>query len=283
MADQLPDHPLTADPRALQVAALGTLLAAGITLGYVQVEATIAATLIVSALLTERYATRSRFAPLSALISALSLCLLLRTHDPALAAAAATLAIASKSVCRIDGRHVFNPTAFALVVVTSLCDGAWISPGQWGHAMLFGVAIAGAGCLVVVRAARFDTTLAFLAGFVGLALMRGMYLGDPFALTLHQLSNGALLIFAFFMISDPRTTPRRRGPRIAFALLVACVAAGIEFALFRPNGAIVALVVCAPCVPIANRLWPAPESDPVCMTTAPRSETRLQGETHVCP
>ena len=283
MANQQPRNTLTADPRALQIAALGTLLTAGIAMGYLQLGAAIAATIIVSALLAEWCGTRNRFEPRSALISALSLCLLLRTNDPIVAATAATLAIASKSVFRFDGRHVFNPTAFAIVVMTSVCDGAWISPGQWGHTMLLGIAIAGAGCLVVVRAARIDTTLAFLAGFAGLAVMRGVYLGDPFAVTLHQLSNGALLIFAFFMISDPRSTPLGRGPRIAFALLVACVAAWIEFALFRPNGAIVALVICAPCVPIANRLWPARVPEPVRTRTPVRSKTCLQGEHHVCP
>ena len=283
MVNQHRGNTLTGDPRALQIAALSTLLGAGIAMSYLQLAPAIAVTIIASALFTERFATRERFEPRSALISALSLCLLLRTHDPALAAAAATLAIASKSVFRIDGRHVFNPTAFAIVVISSLCDGAWISPGQWGHTMLFGIAVAGAGCLVAVRAARFDTSLAFLSGFAGLAVMRGLYLGDPFAVTLHQLSNGALLIFAFFMISDPRSTPLARAPRIAFALLVACVAAWIEFALFRPNGAIVALVVCAPCVPLANRLWPVHASVPVRPATSTPAKTSLQGEHHVCP
>lgn len=274
---------LTADPRVLQITALAILLGTGIAMSYLQLDPMIAATIITSALLAERFAPRTRFEPRSAVISALSLCLLLRTHDPVLAAAAAMLAIASKSACRIDGCHVFNPTACAIVVVTSLCDGAWISPGQWGHAMLIGVAIAGIGCLVVVRAARLDTSFAFLAGFIVIALARGWYLGDPLAVTLHPLSNGALLIFAFFMISDPRTTPLNRGPRIAFALLVACIAAWIEFALFRPHGAIVALVICALCVPLANRLWPAQtcQAEHIPVPTPP--QTTLQGEHHACP
>lgn len=270
------------DPRSLQIAALGSLLVAGIGLSRLQIDLAVAATILVCALLTERFATRARYEPRSALISALSLCLLLRTHDVALAAAAAVLAIASKSGLRFDGRHVFNPTAFAIVVVTGLSDGAWVSPGQWGHALMLAAAIAGAGCLVVVRAARFDTTLAFLAGFAGLTILRSIYLGDPYAVVLHQLSSGALLIFAFFMISDPRTTPQSRGPRIAFALLVAAVAAWIEFVLFRPNGAIVALVACAPCVPLANRLWPARPPAAV-RTKAPSSApASQQGEHHAC-
>ena len=274
---------LTADPRVFQIAALAALLSIGIVAFHLHIDIAIAVTITGCALLTECTCARGRCEPRSALISALSLCLLLRTNDIALAAGAATLAIASKTLIRIDGRHVFNPTALALVIMTSLFDGAWISPGQWGHAMLLGIVIAGSGCLVTVRAARIDTSLAFLTAFIAIVVLRGIWLGDPFAVMLHQLSNGALLIFAFFMISDPRTTPLRCGPRIAFALAVALVATWIEFALYRPNGAILALVICAPLVPLANRLWPSPE--PVPGETAPlaRPDTHLKGEHHACP
>ena len=59
----------------------------------------------------------SAFDPRSALISALSLCLLLRTNDLWIAAAAATVAIGSKFVVRIRGKHLFNPTNIALVLL----------------------------------------------------------------------------------------------------------------------------------------------------------------------
>ena len=36
---------------------------------------------------------------------------------------------------------------------------------------------------------------------------RSWWLGEPLAIPLHRLENGALLIFAFFMVSDPKTTP----------------------------------------------------------------------------
>ena len=72
------------------------------------------------------------------------------------------------------------------------------------------------GWLVVHRAARSDVTWAFLAAYAALALrprLRGS--GDPLAIPLHQLESGAFLIFAFFMISDPKTTPDSRAGRIA--------------------------------------------------------------------
>ena len=51
----------------------------------------------------------------SALISALSLCLLLRTDWLALAALAAVVAVGSKFLIRVRDKHVFNPTNLAIV------------------------------------------------------------------------------------------------------------------------------------------------------------------------
>ncbi len=203
--------------------------------------------------LAGRLAGLPRFDPLSALISALSLCLLLRTDLPLLAGAAAAVAIASKFLLRVDGGHLFNPTAFAIVTLTLLSDRAWISFGQWGPVALWGLGLAGLGLMVVTRARRADVTLAFLGAYAVILFGRAAWLGDPPSIPLHQLKNGALLLFAFFMISDPRTTPRSAGGRILFGAVVAVVAAVIEFGLHRGGGAIMSLVLCAPLVPLFNR------------------------------
>ena len=77
--------------------------------------------LVGTALATQAVCTRlvrlPRFDPWSALISSFSLCLLLRTNEWWWAALAAVLTIASKFTLRWNGRHVFNPTNFALAVL----------------------------------------------------------------------------------------------------------------------------------------------------------------------
>ena len=82
-------------------------------------------------------------------------------------------------------------------------------------------------------------------------------LGQPWTIFVHQLANGGLLLFAFFMISDPMTIPNRRDTRIAYAIVVAIAAFLWHFALFKPNGLVWALFVCTPLVPLMDRLWPA--------------------------
>ncbi|HJT20216.1 MAG TPA: RnfABCDGE type electron transport complex subunit D [Nitrospira sp.] len=247
------------DPRLYQIASLSTLLLYGLTWLHFDVSISQIVITIGTALLTQYACTRlwnlPSFDPRSPLISALSLCLLLRTNDLAIAALAAFIAIASKFVIRWNEKHIFNPTNLALVVVLTAGLG-WISPGQWGQIAWFGFLIACLGSLVVTRAARADVTLAFLAFYVGLLVARAVRLGDPLTIPLHQIESGSLLIFTFFMISDPKTTPDSRLGRILFALVVALAALYVQFGLFRPNGPLWGLIVCSPLVPIIDWLLP---------------------------
>lgn len=269
---------LSRDPRHYQIAVLGTLLAWG-TLGLdLEVRAGVAAAIVATALATQWVASRAvgleRFDPRSALISSLSLTLLLRTTSPALAALAAVVTIGSKFVIRLRGKHVFNPTNLGLVAMLLLTDRVWVSPGQWGSAALAGFAVACIGFVVVRRAERSDVTWAFLAFYGALVFGRALWLGDPLAIPLHQLENGALLVFAFFMISDPKTTPDSRSGRVLFALLVALGAGFVQFVLFQPNGPIWALAALAPLVPVIDRLWAGrryrwPGRSPAVPSTAP--------------
>jgi enediyne biosynthesis protein E5 len=64
------------------------------------------------------------------------------------------------------------------------------------------------------------------------------------------------LLFTFFMISDPKTTPDSRNGRFLFALLVAAGAAYVQFGLYRTNGLLWSLVVCSALTPFIDYLLP---------------------------
>jgi hypothetical protein len=238
-----------ADPRVYQALVLGSLLIYGLARLDFDLRPSWIVSTLGAALLTQwscgRLDRRPRFDPWSALISGLSLCLLLRAPRVEVMVAAAAIAIASKFVVRVGDRHLWNPTNLAIVVMLAL-DLGWVSPAQWGTAAYFGLAVAGAGSFVVTRAARLDVVAAFLASWAALLLGRALWLGDPLAIPLRQLRGGALLIFAFYMISDPKTTPRTRAGRIAFAAVVAAGAFFVQFVLWRQDGLLWALAVCAP-------------------------------------
>lgn len=251
---------LARDPRLYQIAVLSSLLLYGVVALDFEVSLLQAAVLLGTALLTQAVCGRlwhlPAFDPKSALISGLSLCLLLRTSSLLLAVVAAVLTIASKFVLRWRGKHVFNPTNFGIVVLLLLTDRVWVSPGQWGSVAFFSFLMACLGGLVVHRAARSDVTWAFLGFYLAVLFGRALWLGQPLAIPLHQLESGAFLLFTFFMISDPRTTPDSRAGRILFALLVALGAGCVHFVLYRPNGLLLSLAFLSPLVPLLDRLLP---------------------------
>jgi len=248
------------DPRAYQITVLAALLGVGLTQLRFEVTLVQVAVTFAAALATQ--VTGARLAGLrdiglsSALISSLSLCLLLRTSALPFAVVAAVIAIGSKFVVRVRGKHVFNPTNLAIVLLLTTTTQVWVSPGQWGSPTFFTFFVACLGTVVVTRAARADVTFAYLAAHAGLLFARAFWLGDPLTIPFHRLENGALLLCAFFMISDPKTTPDSRAGRLLFALLVALGAGFVHFVLYRPNGLILSLAAFSLVVPLLDRLLP---------------------------
>jgi Na+-transporting NADH:ubiquinone oxidoreductase subunit NqrB len=248
------------DPRHYQIAVLGALLAYGRWILDFDVSLERAALLIGTAVAAQYACTMiwrlPAFDARSALISGLSLCLLLRTNSLSIACAAAVVAIASKFVIRVGGKHVFNPTNFGIVALIGATGNAWVSPGQWGNVAFFAFLMACVGGVVVNRAARSDVTLIFIASWTALVFARSIWLGEPLSIPVHRLENGALLLFTFFMISDPKTTPDSRAGRSIFAMLIALGGWYLQFRCFRTNGLLWSLAGCSLLVPLVDQLLP---------------------------
>jgi Na+-transporting NADH:ubiquinone oxidoreductase subunit NqrB len=265
------------DPRYYQIAVLSGLLVYG--LGWLHFDITLGRVVLLlgTALLTQYACTRiwglPRFDPRSALISGLSLCLLLRTSFAAVALLGAVITVASKFVVRWKGKHIFNPTNFGLVFLMLVGAPVWVSPGQWGNVAYFGFLMACLGGLVVNRAARSDVTYAFLVSFAALQFGRAAWAVQRLAVPIHRLESGALLLFAFFMISDPRTTPNSRAGRILFACLVTALAGFVQFGLYRTNGILWSLAILSMSVPLIDRLLPGPRYE----WTRARTEPQPKG------
>jgi Na+-transporting NADH:ubiquinone oxidoreductase subunit NqrB len=248
------------DPRHYQITVQSSLLVYGIFWLDFEMELEGVVTIISTAWLTQLLCTRlfklPRFDFRSPLSSALSLCLLLRANTLLLMGIAAAITILSKFIFRWKNKHLFNPSCFGIVVMILLTGQVWVSPGQWGSVAIFAFLIAGLGGLVINRAARSDVTLAFLFFYSSLLFGRALWLGDPLTIPLHQLENGALILFSFFMISDPKTTPNSRLGRILFAFLIAMGAGFVYFGLYRTNGVFYSLAFFALFVPLIDWLLP---------------------------
>jgi Na+-translocating ferredoxin:NAD+ oxidoreductase RnfD subunit len=106
-----------------------------------------------------------------------------------------------------------------------------------------------------MRAKRADVSLAFLFFYSAMIFARSLYLGEPMTIPIHRLESGALLLFTFFMISDPKTTPNSRVARILYAFLVAAGAYYVTFKMFRTNGLLWSLVIVSLLVPFMDLLF----------------------------
>ena len=230
---------LPKDARWFQIGGQATILLFGLVALDFRIDAAQIAAAIGAALIAQMIGAAlvaSRFDWKSALITGLSLCLLLRANDLWPFIAAAFIGVGSKFALRRGGRHVFNPANIGIVLIIALSGGAWTSTGEWGSAPWFSALIAMLGLLVCWRASRLDAALIYLGVYATLLVGRALYLGDPLAIPALRLSHGALILFAFFMISDPKTTPENASERALFVALAALIAYVMQFHFFISDG-----------------------------------------------
>jgi Na+-transporting NADH:ubiquinone oxidoreductase subunit NqrB len=249
------------DARHYQIAALSTLVV--FNLGWIDFGAKAENTslALAASLLTQVVCSRFFHVPIdvrSPLITGLSLSLLLRTDEAWILALAGVIAIGSKFVLRIDGKHIWNPAGFAIVVLLFTADGhVWISPGAWGSTVWFAALLCFFAILVLGAARRSDIAIFFIGSHAALLVARALWLGDPLAIPLHQLQSGSLLIFTFFMISDPRTSPDSRLGRFIFAFSVAALGHYMAFFMQMRPALYIALIGLSPFILLIDRILPA--------------------------
>jgi hypothetical protein len=171
---------------------------------------------------------------LSAHISGLAVAMLLYANDRLwVVAFAAAAAIGSKAIFRADvgsgTRHFFNPSNFGIALTLLLFP--WVGVTMPYH---FTEELTGAadwilpGVIVTTGTflnARFTRRLpliaAWLCGFVLQARLRAAWFGTPPAAGLVPMTGVAFVLYTFYMITDPATTPSGPRAQVAFGASVA--------------------------------------------------------------
>jgi Na+-transporting NADH:ubiquinone oxidoreductase subunit NqrB len=194
----------------------------------------------------------------SALITALGLTLLLRADRYSTMVLAGSLAILSKFLFRVDCKHFFNPANFGIIAALVLTPDAWVSPGQWGDDGWYALLFAGTGGIVLKRVGRWDTTVAFLGAYAFLEAIRNLWLGWTWDVYCHRLMSGSLLLFALFMITDPRSIPDARISRLLWAGCIAVVTFILRNQFFISTAVFWALFALAPLSILLDYIWLAP-------------------------
>ncbi len=137
---------------------------------------------------------------------------------------AGLLAMGSKYLLSVRGKHVFNPAAFGVAITAlALKDSAtwWVA----GNLPLMLFILAG-GILVVRKIHRTDLVIPFFAaGIISSLMFIPLTPQDVISALTATLLHTTLFFFGFVMLTEPLTTPPRRAGRIAYGALV-----GILFA-----------------------------------------------------
>jgi Na+-transporting NADH:ubiquinone oxidoreductase subunit NqrB len=194
----------------------------------------------------------------SVLISSFGLSLLLKTNIWWVAVFAAAVSISSKYLLRFNGKHIFNPSALGIVLAIVLTGNAWISPGQWGSGTVIMFGVLSFGFIVTTRVQKLDVSLAFLGTFAGLIYLRQIiYLGWPMDHFIQSVGTGSLLLFSFFMITDPKTIPGHTAVRIVWCMAIAAVAFYLTAFKFMNGAPVFVLVLAQPLVPLLDKFFKA--------------------------
>jgi len=159
---------------------------------------------------------------------------------------AAAVAVASKALIRVrmgpvmaNGvpvtRHVFNPSNFAIAVVLFLFP--WVGgapPYQFvtnvtgGWDVMLPLLVFTTGSLVNTKfTGRMPLVGAWVGGFVAQALVRAAVNGTPWEAGLAPMTGLAFVLYTFYMITDPGTTPEAPRAQVAFGISVAAVYAAM--------------------------------------------------------
>lgn len=176
------------------------------------------------------FCDRKLLFPLSAYISMVSIALLLNySHNYYLLFLPVFFTVASKYVFTFQGRHVFNPSLFGLVCALVLGHGLFSSSPayQWGGSAAMAIfMVTAALSLFVFRIGRTPLILSFLGFYAVQTLLRAYILRDhlPFeTIILGTLTSPRFYLFTFYMITDPKTSPKGKWQQIGWGFAIAAV------------------------------------------------------------
>jgi Na+-translocating ferredoxin:NAD+ oxidoreductase RnfD subunit len=164
----------------------------------------------------------------SAYITGISVGILLRSPAFWPYALCSLIAITSKYVLRVKGRHIWNPSNFGICVMLFLASEAVASLSiQWGNNLWAMLVIWVLGTAIIWRLRRFHICAVYVVSFIALAFLRAWITGDPWQSEISPITGPEYQLFIFFMITDPKTTVRSK---LGQCVVASCVAV-VEFFL----------------------------------------------------
>jgi len=177
---------------------------------------------------------------LSAHITGLAVAMLLYFHDRLwVVAFASAAAISSKTLFRAPvgsaTRHFFNPSNFGISVTMLVFPSVGLAiPWQFtagltgiGDWLFVGTLVVLGSILNIRYTRRMAVVLGFLGGFVVQGVLRALVFDAPLLAVLMPATGIPAMIYTFYMVPDPATTPSRPWVQVVFGASVAAVYLGL--------------------------------------------------------
>ncbi|QYO65426.1 hypothetical protein [Leptolyngbya sp. 7M] len=195
----------------------------------------------------------------SAYISGISAGILIRSPEFWPFALCAAVAISSKYVLRVDGRHLWNPTNFAVSFMLFAAPFSVASLSiQWGNDLYAMLVIWLLGSVIIYRLKRFHITLTYVLAFVFFAFIRSAWTGHSFLAEVAPITGPMYQLFIFFMITDPKTTVRHsKRAQIIVVLFIAAAEAVLRLAE-NVHAPYYALFIVGPIANLIDIYWLSP-------------------------
>ncbi|HZU30084.1 MAG TPA: enediyne biosynthesis protein UnbU, partial [Candidatus Angelobacter sp.] len=170
---------------------------------------------------------------LSAHITGIACAMLLYSNSRLMPIAfASAAAICSKALLRVvvqnGQRHFLNPSNFGITVTLLLFPWVGIAPPYhftenihgWGSWILPAIIVMSGSFLNVKFTKRICVIFGWVGGFVVQGLLRHLAFNVPLGATLLPMTGVAFVLFTFYMVTDPATTPCTRRGQFLFGTLV---------------------------------------------------------------
>src|SRR5262245_34964315 len=158
----------------------------------------------------------------SAYITGISVGILIRSPAFWPYALCSAIAITSKYVIRWKGRHLWNPSNFAICVLLLLAPEEVSTLSiQWGNDIWPLLIVWVLGAFITWRVKRFHITATYVLSFIAFAALRGLITDHGFRAEVAPITGPMYQLFIFFMITDPRTTVKQKWAQCMVAFIVA--------------------------------------------------------------
>lgn len=134
------------------------------------------------------------------------------------------ISITSKYVLRLKGRHLWNPSNLGVSAELFLAP-ATVSllSIQWGNTLWPMAIIWLLGTVIVWRVGRLHISATYVASFLLFSVVRSAVTGNPWLANVAPITGPMYQLFIFFMVTDPKTTVRRRWAQCLVVFVVAFV------------------------------------------------------------